>query len=90
MPESEFKNLIRRYDALFSKFMNLRIIACGGTVILDEKGPSINRLLRQQEHPELCEAFADISNALLWLRDELMNLPLDACPVSSAEPPISL
>ena len=90
MSDPELQILIKQFDQMAYLLNNLRIIAFGGASILEEKGSSIQRLLRSENRADLCASFNDISTALIWLRDELMAFSLDENLSPSAEPPISL
>lgn len=90
MSDPELQILMSQFDQMAYLLSNLRIIAYGGASILEEKGSSIHRLLRNENRQDLCASFNDISTSLIWLRDELMAFSLDEKLSQPAEPPISL
>ena len=94
MSEAEYQELIDRYDKVICLLENLRIIAYGRAMLIEDSCPVINRMLREQQCPQLRARFNDACSALIWLRDELMEFPMEENPPAvlsdSVKPSISL
>ena len=94
MSEAEYQELIDRYDKVICLLENLRIIAYGGAMLIEDSCPAINRMLREKHCFELHARFNDACSALIWLRDELMAFPMEEnlpdIPSDSVTPPVSL
>lgn len=68
-------SLLAKYDALCERLLLMRLVANGAAHLFDDESSKLYALLRTHGTDQLRLAFDDMGTALLFLRDEFMNLP---------------